>query len=494
MDNPKRRAPPARTPGGDQLTACATASGPWVGTPEPMPDANTVEHGLWLVGSLKSKVVHAGLWTLGGHFLSLVLRLGGSLALTRIFAPEVFGLLALATAALVLVTLLSDIGLRQAVIRSPNGTNQLFLNTAWTLQVARGGLIWVLCVIGAGVLREAASRGWVPAGSVYLDPALPAVIAATSFSAVILGFFSMKAVTAHRDLDLKRLTLMELLSQCAALVVTLVSGFATRSIWAFVAGSLVGSTLTALLSHFWFRGPADGFAWNREALSELRNFGKWSFVSSAFTALAINGDRLLLGGWLNPAMLGYYSLASNLAMVGQDVANRLFGSVTLPAFSQVVRQQPYRLRAVYAQFRWTLDTMLVGGAGFLFATGGWIIDHLYDARYAQAGPMLQWLSFGLVFARYGLAQSAYVALGHAQYGAAINLVRTLSLFTLVPLLYWCYGISGAIVGVAFHLTPIWFCVFWFNRRHRLNNFVMELVLLGAWPAGWLAGFAVTILV
>jgi O-antigen/teichoic acid export membrane protein len=437
--------------------------------------------------SFKSRVYRAGGWTLGGYIASLVLRLGSTVLLTRLFAPEVFGILAIAWAVQVAVAMLADIGLHQAVIRSPNGHNLLFLNTAWTLQLARACLLWALCIFGAGVVQAAVTLGWFPPGSVYAAPILPSVIVAASFSSVILGLRSMKAVTANRDLDLKRLTSIELIAQIINLVVVLLIGWVTRSIWSFVVAGLVSTASTTLLSHLWFRGPMDRLAWNGDALQELMHFGKWVFLTSIIGAFAANGDRLLLGGWLDPAMLGYYSIASNLAGVAEGAAGRLFGSVMLPAFSQIVRTRPDQLSTLYTRVRWAIDGVMVGSAGFLWATSGWIVGLLYDARYVPAGPMLQWLSCGLLFARYGLPQSAWLALGYPGYMTALNLAKTISLFVLVPLLYRSFGVQGAILGIAFHAMPAWLYVFWLNRGHGLNNVYLDFAVLGAWPIGWLAG-------
>ena len=112
----------------------------------------------------------AGGWTLVGHFLSLSLRLMSSIILTRIFSPDTFGLLAIITAVTTVIGLLTDIGLRQSIIRSPNGGKPVFLNTAWAVQVLRGLIVWGLCVIVAGGLHVAAIWQFVPADSVYAQP------------------------------------------------------------------------------------------------------------------------------------------------------------------------------------------------------------------------------------------------------------------------------------------------------------------------------------
>ena len=322
--------------------------------------------------------------------------------------------MAIATVIQVVTSLLADIGLQQAMIQSPNGENPSFRNTVWTLQVIRGFWIWGICVVAAIILRELDAQNWLPPASVYSTPILPSVIAISSFSAVIFGFQSIKSIVKSRNLDLKRITQIELSAQLIGLSVAVLLGWSTRSIWAFVAGGLVGSMTTTLLSHVYLDGPMDRFEWNRRDLHEIVHFGKWIFLTSALAVLASNGDRLLLGVWFDPTQLGYYSIALTLATVIDGVANRLFSNVSLPAFSEVARKGLEHVASIYFRMRWPIDAVFLGIAGFVFATAQWIIGLLYDARYSPVGPMLQLLSFGLLFTRYNLAHVVYIAIGRPE--------------------------------------------------------------------------------
>jgi len=442
-----------------------------------------------IVRSLKARAFRASIWVMIGHLAGMILRLASTLIMTRLLVPEVFGIMSIATAIQVITSLLADIGLRQAIIQSPNGEDHSFLNTAWTLQILRGFAIWGICVCVAIGLQTAKAWGWLPLGSVYSVPDLPAVIVVTSFASVIMGFQSTKIFIVDRNLDLRRATLIELVSQAAGLATSVLLGWITRSIWSFVTGGLVASATATLLSHFWLDGLPNRLQWDRNALSALAHFGKWVFASSALSAFAINGDRVLLGWWTDPTVLGYYSIAFTLATVLEAAAGRLFSSVSLPALSEAARSDPNRAAAIYFRMRWSSDAAYVGIAGFLFAAGQRIIDLMYDPRYAPAGAMLQWLSFSLLFSRYVLTQNAYMALGRPDYLSSLNIVRVVSLFVIVPGLYYAFGIQGAVVGIALQLAPTVPWVFWFNRRHGLNNFRLELAVLCLWPLGWLAGVA-----
>lgn len=444
--------------------------------------------------SLKDRVVHAGSWTVLGHVASQVLRLASSLFMTRLLVPEMFGVIALAAVIQAVISLLSDIGLRQAVIHSPRGEDPAMLNSAWTMQVIRGWFIWGTCIAVAVALWLVAGAGWLPGDSVYAAADLPAIIVASGLSAAVMGFQSTKAITTNRNLDLKRVTFIELISQVSGLVVMAGLGWYTRSIWSIVSGGIVASVATVALSHAWLPGMPNRFQWDRRSVEELLKYGRWVLLSSVLYVLASNGDRLLLGGWVSTQTLGVYSLALNLALMIEGAGARLFASVAMPALSEVARNAPERFRSLYYRMRLPFDLIFIGGAGVLFATGQLIIDLLYDPRYAAAGPMLQALSFALVFARFGLTGSAYLALGEPRYLMWIHLVKLVSVFTMIPLGYWLHGLPGAILGFAFHQAPTLPLLFVFNRRHNLNNWLFGLAVMLAWPVGYLVGkLAITVL-
>ena len=437
--------------------------------------------------SLKRRILNASAWTVAGYGSALVLRLLGNLIIARLLAPEAFGIMAVATSIQLVIALTGDIGLRQAVIRSPNIREPRFLHTAWTVQILRGLSIWIFCVIAAAGLSTLDRLGIITENSVYGNKVLPAIVAVTSFSIVIDSLQSMRVMTMGRDLSLARLTIIDLGQMVVGLCVSVVLAWFTGYVWCFVASSIAGSIVNTAAGHLWLKGAPDRIAWDRAALNELMQFGKWASISSFVGIIASQGNRLLLGIWLTPTNLGLFSIASNLSSVVDGIGGRLFGAVSLPALSEIVHEQPHRLREVFYRMRWGADAAYVASAGFLFASGNSIVALLYDPRYAEAGPMLQLLSFYLLFSRYGIVQDVYIALGKANYLTAINITKLISLFVVVPLLYYFYGQTGAIIGAGLYLISIVPLIFWLNRSYSLNNFRFEILILGLWPIGWGAG-------
>src|ERR1700761_4958523 len=97
--------------------------------------------------NLEKQAVKGTVYIVAFYGMSVALRMVNSVVLTRLFAPELFGLMTLLTTVLVGLNLFSHIGLGDSVIQSPRGDEPVFLNTAWTLGVIRGGGLWVLTIL-----------------------------------------------------------------------------------------------------------------------------------------------------------------------------------------------------------------------------------------------------------------------------------------------------------------------------------------------------------
>ena len=117
--------------------------------------------------SLRKRALGAGAWNMVSLVGTQALRLGGNLIMARLLVPDMFGIMAISTTLSVVLHLLSDVGLRQNIIQSPRGDDPLFLNTAWTVQLLRGILLFaVTLLIAFGSWATQQINLW-PAGSSY---------------------------------------------------------------------------------------------------------------------------------------------------------------------------------------------------------------------------------------------------------------------------------------------------------------------------------------
>jgi O-antigen/teichoic acid export membrane protein len=435
-------------------------------------------------GSLKARALRASSWVLFGHAGGLALRLASNLITTRLLAPEMFGLIAIAGSVAMLVALLSDIGIRESVIQSKRGDDPVLQNTAWTVQIVRGFITWIVASAVGGLMYLASHLHWMPDDSTYADPLLPAVVCGIAFSSVISGFRSTKLFIASRQLDLKRMTLFGWGSTVAGTVFTVGLAWLTGSVWSMVAGTLASTLVAVWLSHFMLPGALNRFAWDKSCLQELARFGRWVFVSSAMTVVASQGDRLLLGAFVSPDVLGIYSIALLMVSVSDAVMTRITSSVSFPALSEIARQDPQRLASVLLRMRRLTEPVSLGLAGLLIALGPTVVRLLYDSRYHDAGTMLQVLALSALVSRYTMFHQAYLAIGRPKYMAVLNVIAVLSLLVGLPLAYSLFGLTGALYAIALRGLVTVPVIFYFNARHGLNHWGFEAVVLLVMPLSY----------
>ena len=87
------------------------------------------------------------------QFLSQIgLRLISTVVLTRILAPEIYGVFAIVLLYRYLLEMFSDLGLRSVILTHERELDETFLKTCWTVSALRGGvIIGVSCLIALSI-------------------------------------------------------------------------------------------------------------------------------------------------------------------------------------------------------------------------------------------------------------------------------------------------------------------------------------------------------
>ena len=377
------------------------------------------------------------IWTFLGYGGSQLIRLISNLLLAWFLFPGAFGLMALINVLMQGLEMFSDIGLGPSIIRNPRGEDSSFLNTAWTIQIIRGFLLWlVACLIS------------VPFADFYsstdpLSGSLLTLLPVASFVAVISGFNSTGVFLLNRQMNLKLVTALEIIPQAVSALVMVIWAVLSPSVWALVVGNLAGSITKLGLSHLLNPGPPNRLGLNRDSFRDLFHFGKWIFLSTLVTFLSSNLDRLMLGKSLSLGELGVYSIALTFARIGIHIADRLSSTVIFPLLS---RLQGNPQRVVLACLRSRQPILWISGVGCVgfSAIAPLFFGQLYDNRYAGAGLIAQWLALFVWSHILNISMDRIVlALGNSKQLFTANLIKIFTLpLSLVGYKY--FGIPGFI--------------------------------------------------
>jgi O-antigen/teichoic acid export membrane protein len=401
-------------------------------------DPQSITSGAPTSSSLEARATRGATWSTAGFVASQVLRLAGNAVVAAYVSEGAFGLMSLVLVLLTGLQLFSDIGIGPSIIQHERGDDPRFLDTAFTLQAARGGVLWLASCIAA-----------VPYARFYGEPLLVWMIPVAGFTAVLAGLNSTKLYTANRHLAMGRITLIELFSQVAAFAVMVPWAALRPSPWALVAGAVASSVARLVLSHVWLPGHRDRFAWDPSARTALMHFGRWIFLSTMFMFLAGQSDRLVLAKLTDIDTFGVYNIAVMLAAFPAMGLGTLSARIMFPLFSRL-HNEGGDLPAAYRRTRWPLLLICAWATAGLLAGGPTIVRIIYDDRYLAAGWMLQIAVLGSFFGVLleGTNGSALLARGLARWTAAGSAAKVVGLCVLIPVGFAVAGFPGAVAGAA----------------------------------------------
>lgn len=412
------------------------------------------------------RVARGSAFTMAGFGLSNIMRLGANLILAWLMFPEAFGIMALVNVLLVGLMMFSDIGITPSILSSARGDDPDFLDTAWTIQIIRSIILFVVACLLA----------W-PMAWFYDQPVLLQLIPVSAISLLILGVQPTRVDTASRHMILGRLTLVELSSQFLSIVVLLALAWATGSVWAMVAGNIAGVAIKVALAWAVLPGPANRPRWERAAVSELVHYGKWIFLSTAASFLLVQSDKLILGHHLNMEALGLYNIGFFIAGFPLMLGLALTGRLMVPIY----RENPpanspenfARLRRVRLALSGLLMAMMVPMA----LGGAWLVSLLYDARYASSGAVVVMVSIASLpqLLTMSYDQSA-LASGDSRGYFWFSAIRAGLLVTLMLVAVPWAGIAGAALAIGLAHLLSWPVVARLAYRHGAWDWVHDALM------------------
>ncbi len=405
--------------------------------------------------SLRSRVLRGTAITLGGTVGQQLLRLISNLILTRLLFPEAFGLMALIQTFMTGLAMFSDLGTNASIIQNRRGEEPDFLNTAWTIQIGRGFILWL----------ATCALAW-PLAGFYGDPRIMWLLPVVGLNVLIAGFATTKSAVASRRIHLGLPTAIALGTQVVSVTVTILLAWIWPSVWALVIGGLVSSLFSVLAGHRLIPGTSNRLRWDPASARDLVGFGRFIFLSTMAGFLVNQGDKLFLGKTVSLADLGIYNIAFFMAAAPAMLGNMMAERILFPLYREIRPSEDRQNRHKTLRAR----NLVAGGMLLMLGTvaiiGDPLISLLYDPRYQPAGPML------IILALAGIP--AVIMLGNAQLllaeGNSRDFFRTVIAMGALNLIYmfgafWLFGIFGVLLVPALNALTVYPLMQSFVGRH-----------------------------
>lgn len=404
-----------------------------------------------------------------------VVKFGSSLILTRILRPEAYGIITIMLSIAFVVELLGDINVSLFIVRDQRAEEPRYLNTAWTMQLARGAINSVALFFLAPFI----------ASSIYALPELTNPLRVFSLTFIFSALQSMAFPVAIRRKQARIIMYSELAATIVTAIFSLLYCYYSRDFWGILYGILLNRLMMSALSHRFFRELEPKLRFDWPAAREILQFTKFVMPSSMITLALSQFDKIVFLRLFDLNLLGVYGLASNIAGPIESVIYRISQTVLYPRCAHNFRDNPetftlkYYTENIKLYFSIMILPAAVGGAAQL------VIAVLYPSRYAQVGAVLQ--AFMLRAAILSLAapgEDMLIAAGEFQAQFHGNIFRAVWLFSCTLGGYYLFGFMGFVYGGALSALPMWVYYLWLQRRKG-----MLIVRYEAYKVAFIVGVA-----
>ena len=363
--------------------------------------------------------------------------------LSRLLAPEAFGLVALATAFTVFIELFLDQGFGSAIVQreklDPEHLDTAFWLNVLTSILMTGGLIAV-----SGLL-----------GVLFDDPRLASVLRWLSITLILSGLSSTQISILQRKLAFKEFAIRSMVANAVGGIVGIVMAFSGYGVWSLVGQDVASGVVRAIIlwrSSDW----RPGFKVSKSHYKELVTFGAPIVGNNALTVLTKRSDDLLIGYFLGPTLLGFYTIGYQLLLIIIRLVTEVTNSVAFPTFSRI-QHQPERMRKAF--YKVTQYTSVFAFPVFigLAVLAPEIVPAVFGEKWTPSIPVMQ------VLALIGVLQSVLFFNGSVikasgkpswQFGIMLlNTVGSVLAFLLVVRL-GIVAVAAAFVAVGYLLAPV----------------------------------------
>lgn len=276
---------------------------------------------------LRAQVFTAIRWTASARMLSQFFTWVITLIVIRLLTPADYGLLAMATIFLSLLVMVADVGMGPALVqRQELGEREL--RQAFGIALALHLALAVALALAAPLISR-----------FFEETELVPIVRVLSVQLVIGAFGVIPDAVLQRQLEFRKRSLLDLAATVTGSLVTLALALTGQGVWALVLGSMTSQALRVVGVNL-LTGCLTRPEFSLTGTRSLLQAGGQATLSQIIWFLFNQADRFIAGKLLGKEVLGYYSVALDLAALPNQKISPLINQVAFPSFSRMQHDVP----------------------------------------------------------------------------------------------------------------------------------------------------------
>lgn len=409
-----------------------------------------------MASSAVARGARGGRTTIIGQLLKALIQMASVVVLSRLLAPEDFGLIAMVAVAVSLGELLRDFGMTTSGLRARSLS-----------QTQASNLFWVSSALGlvAGIAVAASTPLLV---WIYDEPRLTSLAPVLAIAIVVHGVQAQIQVQLARSYRYLNLVATDVIAQLIGFGLAVVGVFIGWGYWALVAQTL-GSAISLLVLRWsllkWVPSRPRRRANSRHLLVSGADFG----LAQVLTFAAKNTDTVMIGALWGASPLGLYNRAFQLLTTPISRLLSPLSSVIVPTIN-AVRAEGGNVANYYLRIQTLIGFGIIGVFAMAGGSAVTLIPLALGAAWSGATPIFQILSLGGM--ALGLSQVSYwifITEGKSRELLKYNLVTKTGTVALV-VLGSLISVEGTAWAYSVALLLSWpINIVWLGRTASINT-------------------------
>ena len=404
---------------------------------------------------LKSRIARGSILVGAGNGIEQFLRLIRNMLLTRMLAPEAFGIMAIILAINAAFESFTQIGIKEAVIQNPRGHERTYLNGAWWLALGRSLILYSIVYITVPLFSR-----------LYNNPDFVPLMRVAFLNLFFTGLMSTKAYVAIKQMRFKKWVFLFNGGGVIGIVTTVILAIIINNVWALVIGFVVEALARCILSYV-LCPYLPGFDFDKKNLFALLKYAQGMFGLPILTFIFMKADIFVIGKLCPMSELGLYSMASLTAWTLFNFITMIIGQVLMPAFSEKQTDNVW-INTWILNISYIIAIIGFPLLFFVILYGKECLSLLYGNQYGVVA-----IPFAIIFATALFRTisvpiaSVYLAVGRPELHRFFTAIRAVLIIVLIFPAMKFFGLIGAASSVLISMLIGY--LFQIKRMERLTE-------------------------
>ena len=276
------------------------------------------------MSSAKQQAINGGKWMTTSTAISTVFQFLQVAVLARLLDPSDFGIVSVSTLIIAFFNIFANLGFSNSIIYKQE-VDRHVLSSLYLLNITLGILIFLIIYVSSPL-----------AVAYYKEPRLDQVIKLSSFYFLIVYAGQIHYFLLQKELRFRSVASIDIVGNFIGLFTTIGLAYAGFKELSLIYGQLtLQASKTVLQIGYGSEFFKPLFKFNFKLIKDHLKFGMYNIGDGVVGFVQANSDNILVGGMLGVKPLGYYTLASQLAVFPISRLNPIVLQVAYPILAKM---------------------------------------------------------------------------------------------------------------------------------------------------------------